>query len=229
MKGVRVYIEGGGDSGSQKALLRTGFAKFLAPLCDAARARRLTWDVILCGSRTNAYQDFQTALRTHPDSFNILLVDAEGPVAGQPWAHLAVRDGWTNPGVADERCHLMVQTVEAWLMADPEALANYYGQGFRPNLLPRNLNVEEIPKEDLAPALAQASEKTTKGAYRKINHCANLLKKVDVASVRRRAVHCDRLFNTVMGVLEWVAKKKYRRTCCRKRQRPKLGRWNVSA
>ena len=197
MKGLRIYVEGGGDSRRQKATLRTGFREFLKPLRDAARARRVRWDVILCGSRQAAYDDYRTALRTHPDSINLLLVDAEGPVGQAPWLHLEERDGWQKPDVGDDRCHLMVQMVEAWLLADPEALEEYYGQGFQAGALPGQPDVEAIPKADLGAALERASRGTQKGRYRKIGHCADLLARISTRKVRARARHCERLFATV--------------------------------
>jgi len=201
MTEFRIYIEGGGDTARQRGELRLGFQAFFHQLLDRARDRGHTLRVILCGDRASTSRDFRTALGTHRNAVNILLVDAEGPVMMTPWAHLAARDGWDTSGVTDDVCHLMVQTVEAWLVADPNALAAYYGQGFRGNVLPRRHDVEDIPKVDLLPALARASERTSKGPYRKIQHCADLLKLLDVAAVRGRAHHCARLFDTILAQL----------------------------
>jgi Domain of unknown function (DUF4276) len=91
----------------------------------------------------------------------------------------------------------MVCTVEAWLAADPEALAAYYGQGFRRNALPAQADVETVEKDALMSALNRATERTQKGRYRKIEHCSDLLKRLDSARVRSRARHCDLLFKTL--------------------------------
>ena len=91
----------------------------------------------------------------------------------------------------------MVQTIEAWLIADPEALASYYGQGFLRNALPGNPDVEAIPKDQLAKKLEQATAKTQKGPYHKIRHCADLLGLLNRNRVRQRARHCDLLFRTL--------------------------------
>lgn len=201
MKGLRIYIEGGGDWQPQRRILRTGFQEFLRPLRDEARKHQCRWDVILCGGRQDAYRDYLTALRKHPDVINILLVDAESPVTGLPWQHLNRRDHWSDPGVGDYCCHLMVQTVEAWLVADPDALAAYYGQGFNRSALPTNPDVEAIPKADLLTALEQASRHTQKKTYGKIKHCADLLAQVSVTMVRQRARHCERLFTTIEAMI----------------------------
>ncbi|MFQ5808556.1 MAG: DUF4276 family protein, partial [Armatimonadota bacterium] len=97
----------------------------------------------------------------------------------------------------DDRAHLMVQTMEAWLVADGATLRAFYGQGFRANQIPRRGHVEDILKADLERALQAATSHTQKGEYHKIRHASKLLELVDVSIVRERAPHCDRLFTTV--------------------------------
>ncbi len=46
----------------------------------------------------------------------------------------------------------MVQAMEAWFLADREALANFYDGGFLANSLPGSpTNVEAVLKDDLEP------------------------------------------------------------------------------
>ena len=189
---VRIYVEGGGDSRNQKADLRQGFARFFQ------RAGHKV-SVIACGSRHNAYRDFKNVLKHHTDSFNILLVDAESPVnAENPWQHLRSRDNWEQPLATNaEQCQLMVQTMEAWFVADVEAMAKFYGQRFNRNAIPKRANVEEIPKHDLESALYEATKGTQKGEYAKIRHGAKLLGEIDPARVSERAPHCARLLTTL--------------------------------
>lgn len=175
--------------------MRGGFGEFFSSLRDLARQNRLGWSLILCGPRSEAFESFKLAIKTHPDAFNVLLVDAECPVSRSGWEHLRNSDGWETPAhVEDAQCHLMVQAIEAWLIAAPDTLAAFYGQGFRRNALPRTEDVETIAKERLLSALSQATEPTQKGRYHKIDHCAALLERIDPAQVRARAVHCDHLF-----------------------------------
>jgi uncharacterized protein DUF4276 len=194
---IRVYVEGGGDHSDTKAAIREGFSAFLDPLRQHARKRQIQWSVTACGSRNAAFDAFRSALETHPNAFLVLLVDSEAPVVEGPWRHLQKRDRWDAGGLPDEHCHLMVQTVEAWLLADPEALTAYYGQGFRRNVLPKRDDIEEVPKEQLLKILDRATEKTRKGGYAKIRHCADLLARLNSDRVRQRARHCDLLFNTL--------------------------------
>lgn len=198
MSAIRIYVEGGGDSADSKAIFRRGIGEFLRELRSAARQRTIRWDIIVCGGRDQACEDFQTALRTHRDAFNVLLVDSEGPVTTSPWDHLRMRDGWTRPeGVSDDQCHLMVQSMEAWIVADIETLRTYYGQGFNANPLPRSPSIESVDRGRIADALTTATRNTSKGRYHKIHHAAAILERLDVARVRQAARHCDRLFTTL--------------------------------
>ncbi|NNC18780.1 DUF4276 family protein [Corallococcus exiguus] len=202
VKEIRLYIEGGGNTNYGKARLRAGFGQFFEEIVQRARRRNVRWQLILCGPRDAAFDGFRHALKDHPSAFNILLVDSEGPVSKPPWAHLATRDPWQRPeNASDDSCQLMVQTAEAWLMADPEALQGYYGKGFALGSLPKTNSVEAIPKTVLEGALDKATQGTQKGRYHKIEHCSDLLGKVDPALVRARSVHCERLFTVLDGLL----------------------------
>jgi hypothetical protein len=203
VKEIRIYIEGGGDSANTKALLRQGFGQFFEAPVALARKKNIRWATVMCGSRGEAFRAFRHALKDHASAANLLLVDSEAPVKGAPWAHLATRDpSWQRPADAsDDSCHLMIQTVEAWLMADPDALQRYYGKGFSLASLPRTENVEHIAKSTLESAMKKATQDTRKGEYHKVHHCSELLKRLDSAKVRARAPHCARLFKVLDQLL----------------------------
>ena len=114
MSRVRIYVEGGGDGPVGKGEVRKGFHQFLREFEGSMPA------IIACGGRNQAYHMFQTACHDHSDDFVILLVDAEGPVRpGAPSSrHLTDRDGWSFTDIDGDRVHLMVQAVEAWLIAN---------------------------------------------------------------------------------------------------------------
>ncbi len=210
MTEVRIYIEGGGDGKNSKALLHQGFSNFLQDLKAIARSNQIKWNIVLCGSRNNAFRDFKNAFRTHPNAFIVLLVDSEAPVTANrpPWEHLKLRDNWDLANIDDTHCHLMIQSMEAWFIADIEALKKYYGQGFKENAIPKNQNVEKIPKDSLEPSLKAASCNTTKGEYKKIQHAAKLLEMVDVAKVRIASSYCDRLFITLTEKITKIVENK---------------------
>ncbi|MEH2296253.1 DUF4276 family protein [Nostoc sp.] len=200
---VRIYIEGGGDGKNTKALIRQGFSQFLKSLVEIAKSQKIKWDITICGSRNNAFRDFRNALKSHPEAFNMLLVDAEAPVSTlSPWEHLKFRDNWDEPsGVDDSHCHLMVQAMEAWFISDMATLKKFYGQGFKENSIPKNANVEIIDKDSLEPRLKAATRSTTKGEYQKIKHASKLLELLEVDTVRKASPYCDRIFTTLTEIM----------------------------
>ena len=130
-------MEGGGNKGNGRTALRQGMDAFLDPLKEAARAKEIHWKLICCGSRNEAFRGFRNALRNGDDGIVVLLVDSEGLVQGAPRAHLHARDRWELTGVEDTAVHLMVQTMETWIVADMDTLSGYYGQRFNQRALPR--------------------------------------------------------------------------------------------
>jgi len=199
---IRLYVEGGGNAKDTKTRMREGFSGFFRAIIDRVRERRIKWRVIACGPRNETYRHFEIALEVNAEAFNILLVDSEGPVSARPWEHLRASDRWGKPDADDSHCHLMVQTMEAWLIADVDALARFYGADFRRGAIPGNPNVEEIDKARLLPALEAATRDTTKGQYHKTRHAPRILGELDVSRVRSAAPHCERLFSTLSGLID---------------------------
>jgi len=191
---IRVYVEGGGDRAQGKAAIREGFGKFLSELREKARDKRIRWSIVACGGRGATYDAFRTALSSHADAFNVLLVDSEGPVTAQPWQHLKARDNWDASGCSDDVCHMMVQDMEAWIVADADALQGFYGNGFRRGVLPGARDIETVSRDTVAESLTRATKDTAKGQYHKLRHGPKLLAQIEPAKVRSRASHCDRLF-----------------------------------
>lgn len=205
--GIRIFIEGGGDSEITKSKLRKGFSTFLKPLVDLIRQNKNTiaWrGVVPCGRRTAAYRDFCIALKQFPNDLNILLVDSEESLpekCSDPkrrnWEHLAKREGdqWECPvGIDDSQCFLMIECMETWLVADRAALVKFYGKELNEKALPANRNLESVPKHTIADALKQATKKTQKGEYHKINHAFEIMELLNVATVRSAVPSCERLF-----------------------------------
>lgn len=202
MSGVAIYMEGGGNTATTKAALRQGMDTFLVELKNSARDKSLRWKLVCCGGRDLAFKAFRNARSTVDAAIIMLLVDAEGPVNARPCAHLAARDGWNLAGVPDDDVHLMVQTMEAWIVADRNTLQAYYGQHFIGNALPKAKNLETVAKTDVDHALDQATRHATpKGIYHKIRHASDLLKQIDPQLVRQRCPNCARLFNKLGQVI----------------------------
>ena len=194
MVSMRLYVEGGGGGKTQKIACRKGFTGFLGKAGLQGRMPR----IVACGSRNAAYDSFSTA-NAHEDETSMLLVDAEGQVTAQgSWQHLKIRDNWDQPSNAtDGQCHLMVQVMESWFLADVDTLRSFYGQGFRPQDLPKNPKVEEVSKQDVFDGLAQATHNTQKASYKKGMHSFEILEKLDPAKIRTASNHADRFMNTL--------------------------------
>jgi Domain of unknown function (DUF4276) len=195
-----VVIEGGGTSRAEQTPLRKGFTA----LFEKLRKGKAKPKIVCAGGRSEAFKDFKTAVESNPRAICLLLVDSEGPVApsSSPWEHVARRrgDGWQRPaGATDEQLHFMVETMEAWLVADPDALATYYGSEFKKAKLPRRKNLEEVSKTDVMTALLASTEPArTKGKYEK-SHGFDLVGKIDPGKVR---VACPEFAERFFRVLE---------------------------
>lgn len=147
--------------------------------------------IVACGSRQAAYNDFCTALSNGNPA--MLLVDSEAPVAAtqppwEPWLHLRDRvgDQWVQPAKANnDHCHLMVQCMEAWFLADRQTLKTFFGQGFNVNALPAAANpIEGVAKLQIYQSLADATRDCkTKAPYDKSEHSFRLLALIDPAKV----------------------------------------------
>ena len=190
-----MYIEGGGDAQGRIAL-RKGFRQFFS---NELKEKAAQLQLILCGSQVDACEDFVQALESHPEAFNLLLIDADGPVNQplQDFINLRKHSKHKGHSIDENQIHLMVQLMEAWLVADLNALKTYYGQEFKASATLKKSNVEQIEKTALIKSLQTATRKTRKGEYHKIKHAADLLAKIAPPKVRHAAFYCDRLFKVL--------------------------------
>ncbi|AFY49535.1 hypothetical protein Nos7524_3755 [Nostoc sp. PCC 7524] len=229
---IYIYIEGAGDEDDIELLprqrpgfrsgirsgketttgLRAGFRKFFEELYNIAGENHKIF-LVMCGSRRDAYEDFKTALESQPEAFNVLLIDSESPVSSTmtPWEHLRNRTE-DQPWILDainfdnEQCQLMVQTMEAWFIADIDALRTFYGQKFREDTIHQGMarysSVEQVSKGTLRVWLSAATRRTEKKTYHKTNHAPKLLELLDVTTVRQASPYCDRLFATLQDIIK---------------------------
>ncbi len=198
---VRIYIEGGGDSAAQKAEFRQGLANFWGNAGLKGKRPR----TVPCGGRKSAFENFCIALKSHPDDISLLLVDSELPFPSNisKWDFLMGRDKWEKPALADEtKVYLMVQTMEAWLLADRTALQKYYGNSFHLNVLPpESRSVELLDKETMYKALELATKDTQKESYSKGNHSFQLIGLVDPQKVMSACPSAKELIEYLLGIL----------------------------
>ncbi len=191
---LKIYVEGGGETKNLKTHCRKGFRSFFQ------QAGIENFTVTACGSRQTAYKDFGIAVKTvDENTLPILLVDSEAPILdenfGKPWVHLKQRDNWDRPNQSDEsQAHLMVQCMEAWFMADKEALEKFYGKDFHENSLPKRQDIENIDKKDIFSSLKMAAKQTKKANYDKGAHSFEILKNIAPQKVKDASPWAKRLF-----------------------------------
>lgn len=203
---VKLFVEGGGSSTALKSECREGFKNFITKAGIAKRPR-----IVACGSRSEAYSDFCTALKNNEEA--ILLVDSEESVAADsqdgddktkwlPWKHLGQREGdlWVKPNGSDDiDCHMMVQVMETWFLADRPALAAFFGNGFKEGKLPASERaIEEIPKSEVYRSLKDATaDCKTKAPYGKGAHSFKILASLDPEKVTSASPWAARFVDAV--------------------------------
>ena len=199
---IKLYVEGGGSSRALKRACRRGFRKFI----EKSGLKGTMPEIVASGSRRNAYEDFRTRQRNTAakNEGPMLLLDAERAVGETgPWQHLKDRDGWDRPdGATDDQCHLMVQAMESWFLADRTALEKYYGQDFQETALPSNPQIEQVPKGDVLHGIRRATDSTTKGRYDKGRHSFEILAKIDPEKVTDASRHARRFVETLQKLRE---------------------------
>jgi hypothetical protein len=174
---LRIYFEG-------DARLRPGFRQFFSEIAEAASGKKCHFDLI--ATEGTPAQDFRDALKTHSDSWNVLLLDSEDPQEFQ--LRKKSLDGCDQDSI-----FWMVQIMESWFLADVDVLMAL----FKSSLTKGNPKVEEIPKDDVMGRL----EKAANGEYHKVKHGLKLLETIDPAKVRQAAPNCDRMFRLILARL----------------------------
>lgn len=197
---MKLYVEGGGNTNDLRTACRRGFREFLNKAGLSGHMPR----IVACGSRLNAYKDYCIAIDNGEKA--MLLVDSEDPVDSQsqfqPWQHLLKRkeDQWRKPSKAvDNECHLMVQCMEAWFLADRQTLKTFFGQKFLSDALPSETRgIESIAKQEVYECLARATWQCgTKGSYDKGKHSYELLRIIDSTKVIEASAWAKRFVDEV--------------------------------
>jgi hypothetical protein len=192
----KVFVEGSGDTNKLQAVGREAMKKFLSRL-----TLKRPCQIIMCGGRQQAYNDFCLALQNPKDGeWPILLVDAEAAMQGETWDHLKIRDGWEKPQDAnDAHAFMMVQTMEAWLICDEQAWKAWKSRADTAKL-PKihNANVETIEKDKLEQGCG-AVGKSIDFSYLKNKRMSGfgILKHVNPELVRINSKEAKRFFEFI--------------------------------
>ncbi len=197
---VTIFFEGGGSKEATQAIYRKGLSTYCAKLKPKGSRLR----IVAGGGREQTFDQFRIAvLDSRAGELSVLMVDSESPVTAKtPVEHLHGRDGWDFASLPNYKAVLMVQTLEAWFLADRDTLLEYYDGGFLPKSLPGSpTNIEAIRKEDIEPALRSATRNSrTKGEYHKIDHGSALLALIDPAKVEKASAHAASFHQFLRGL-----------------------------
>jgi len=155
--------------------------------------------------RDDAIYDFLLSASQYPNPelAHVLLLDSEVSDDGRLFERLTQEGSWRPRTVvpSERQVGWMVQVMEAWFLADRDALYSYYGSNLNANALPKNPKVEAISKSDIWKGLKRATRKTGKGDYHKGSHAPRLLEKLDPDRVRAAAPHCARMLKILDGAV----------------------------
>jgi hypothetical protein len=190
---VKIYAEGGGEGELLDTLFRKGWANFFS----AAGLERKMPKVIRGQGRDRTFNLFVTAVNDRGTGvLPLLLVDSEEAVgSGQSaWKHLAARDGWKQPAdTTDDQVYLMVQVMETWFLADPNALGQFFGPDFRESVIKQWPALEAVDKNTVFQTLESATMNCETKQYAKGRISFELLAKVDPLKVEQKCPHAKAL------------------------------------
>jgi len=212
---VHLYIEGGPKGAKENAAdmirWREAFNSFFGKTTLGNTSKPKS---IICGGRSQAMDAFVGAMKVaDADTRSLLLIDSEGPAPGNVNGLTALAclekradDKGKIPKKTDPwRLHLMVETMEAWLLADRDRMKRYYGKAFKEVALPSTTSgqrVEQIAKSVLEKGFKKATKDTDKGEYerKKGSHSPDLLEAIDAKKVVAQCAWAERLVNVIANL-----------------------------
>jgi Domain of unknown function (DUF4276) len=191
---VRIYVEGGpkGVDADGVRNFRNAFKRHFQQLDQGLK----TMDVISHGSTEQTIKSYAQGVDLYSSDCAVaLLVDSDAAVTAEtPAKHLQAKlDSANVPSNARKNIFLMVQCMESWLVTDAAALGDCFGSKFRAAVLPANPDIEAVSKKDVLAALDAAVKPTPTGRYRKVEHGARILAKLNPETVANRSRHATSL------------------------------------
>jgi hypothetical protein len=198
---AKIYIEG-------DKRLKSGFRKFFDKYFNKhfqCSSNKTVEKLILTDRQP--IKDFLLGIRNDRRKlhFHVLLMDSDVLGEGDPVKNVrnVSKDEWKKAKsivINDDQLYFMVQNMEAWFMADTNALVGYYGSKLEVDKLPKHTIVEDIPAEDIETKF----KAITRGLSNRMNyynnkpkHGSEILSRLDPEKVIKAAPHCERLFNTL--------------------------------
>lgn len=191
---IKIYIEGGGEGKDLDIRFREAWRKFFEAAGLSGKMPR----PVRGKGRANTFGLFQSAVQNSmPSEMPLLLLDSEDAVSPDHngiWQHLKNHDGWNKPSQAtDDHAYLMVQVMETWLLADPEALKHYFGDKFKADKIPAWPALEAQSKQRIFDTLDKATAECGDRRYAKGKISFEVLGSINPQRIALKCPHARRL------------------------------------
>ncbi|GIX34174.1 MAG: hypothetical protein KatS3mg125_2130 [Lysobacterales bacterium] len=191
---TKLFVEGGGHGRRQNMQLRRAMSELLRNAGLAGCMPR----VVASGNRQNTIDDYGRAKKDGDEA--LVLVDSEqsvppqycGSAAGafDPWGFLSSLGMKVPPHRSNPDCHLMVECMENWFVADWGVVQRHFRCGQQP---PGSATaIEQIPKANVLEALDGAAGQR---GYDKTGDGFSLLQKLNPAKVAAASPWAKRFFD----------------------------------
>ncbi|GMB89973.1 DUF4276 family protein [Helicobacter ailurogastricus] len=200
---MEVYIEGGGRKNKSLDIgLRRAFKGIFEKILGEEVGKKIK--PIASGGRGDAMNDY----RKHCEKTSgiaFLLVDSENSEKSAELEPFEQRKEFLKEIFPNEisdlreeklkRIFFMVVNTESWLLTDKPRLQDFFGQGFKVDKLPQNLNYEKISKKDIEEGFKTA----TKDCKKKLTKAQvfDLLEKINTESLLKHGEEIKRFFEAI--------------------------------
>jgi len=181
---LKVFFEG-------DLALRKGIKEFFGKMTPP----EVVIEPIACKNKPVAR--FLESMAEYPDDDCLLLMDGHKVAGTDRYRNenlIALLQEKTNDGRIKEaspsHLHFMVIEMEAWFLADREAMVTFYGDTLRESSLPKSNSVESLSRDKIWQAIRESTVNSVKGEYHKTRHGGELLGLLDPERVAARAWHC---------------------------------------
>lgn len=195
---AKIYIEGAGRGRDLKTAFGKGWENFFKS-AGLHLDQRMPRKVIGLG-QSEAVDLFIKAVRNPEEEYYpVLLIDSERNIPASADPIKTILPDLPNKFHDEliqvrDQVFLMIPTMEAWLLADPDGIKSYFGQQAKITSIPAWPNLEQVPKQELIRTLESITTGCKK-SYKKEKTSFELLAHIDAKKVMARCPAAKRLID----------------------------------